>query len=536
MYARRPLVPSWAELTSQENDNLFIIPKLIWAALARLDRWNAVREMWVVLGAMMVAAGLLAFLWHRTVSRGRLPQLLPLALASLVFFTPAQHENLLWGIQLIVFIPLIALLAICASVRSAWAMPVVFIVSAVSCVVATFSWSSGLLLWPLSVPLILVHRPEARRAWVSWSLWGACALVAIALFLMSLHPEAAADPGVTHGQVPDISTISGQWLPAAEGLLAFLGSSLSYTHHRWIQIDKFDMAIMTGSAVLVGMLLSSVAVLGSRRSDRLQVLVLWSCVAAYGLGSGVLAVLGRFAFGPQYMLSSRYIAFSGPVIIATMALVTVALGELFEPSGRLPKASALVGAVLAVVVTVIALRNALDGEAAMRELHRVRLQGKAALQFLDLASDEQLTLLDFTGPRLIRLRAPELYASGAFVDVRSRTRYHEYDARTPGAAGCIESGLPQAAGRTLTGWAYLLRSRRPADGILISPRSGPTPAPVALATPTVERPEIAKSLGTTNALHTGWHVTAPDLPGGTAVWAFDAERNEAFELTEACRP
>jgi hypothetical protein len=536
MYARRPLVPSWAELTRQENDNIFIIPKLIWAAMSRIDYWNAIREMWLVLAAMAVAGGLLAFLWHRTVSRGSLAKVLPLALASLVLFTPAQPENLLWGIQLIVFIPLVALLLIAATVRTTWTTPVVLGVTALICLVAMCSWSSGLLLWPLCVPLVISARPEAMREWKGWAAWGTCAALSVTWYLRSLHPEPAADPGVTHGQVPRIGDLGGQWQAAAKGFLAFVGSSLSYTHHRWVTIDRFDMAIAVGAAVLLALFVSAAALLATRRTDRLQVLVLWGAVAAYGLGSGALAVMGRFAFGPQYMLSTRYIAFSGPAVIATMALITVALGDLSDRGKRGRAAAAIAGVGLAATVAVLGLRAAKDGETAMWDLHRVRLQGRAALQFREVASDEQLTVLDFTGPRLIRLRAPLLYGSGALVDVRSTIHVHE-DSQPgdAGAAGCVEHTALQPDGRmVLSGWAYLPVRHRPADGILITRRGGNVRTPVALATPTIERPDVSQRLNEDEALHTGWAVTAPGPVEDAVAWAYDAERNEAFPLPRSC--
>lgn len=536
MFAGNTWVPSWNELTRQANDSIVMFPKLLWVSMGRAWHWNLIREMWVTLGALVLSGALIGYAWHRTIGRGALATTLPLALVSLILFTPAQHDNLLWGIQLVVYVPLLALTALLALVLSPLRLRTVLALSAVIGTCAILSYANGLLVWPLSLPLLLwFRRGSHRREWPAWLAWLGCAGGSIWLYFDALTTVNADDPGLVHGQVPGIGQLHGAWLAALKAYLSYIGSSLSYADSQFSIADKFQRSILSGAALLViGIVAATALLLWRRRSDVFDALVLWGTFAAYGLASGVLIVLGRFSYGPEYMLSSRYVSFSMPIVIAVVAIVTLALSEAAVGRGARARVAVAAGLVLAVGVGVLAVRGGQDAAVVIRDVYRLRLHAKSALQFFDLASDEQLVALNWSGAGIVRRRAPMLYRVGVLPDRRSRTVFHAQDEGRLHASGCIEAVEDLGGGPArVSGWAFLTDRNRPADAVLITSQADDRHTPIALATPSIVRSEIVRVLGTDDGLWTGWAVVSPPADGFRA-WAFDAERNAAFPLSGPC--
>lgn len=529
-------VPSVSELLRQGNDSLLVFPKLLWVGMGRLSHWNTTREMWVTLALMLAVGWLLLFNWWKTIAKSPGPAALPLIPASVVFFSYAQHENFLWGIQLVAYVALAALLATLTLARARMSFRLTLAWSAVIGVVAMFSFSNGLLVMPLTVPALLwFGRGRHRGAWLAWAGWLAVLGGSAWFYMQHLHPEVVELTGQVHGVLPAVSLrhAPGQTVSA---YLGFIGSSLSWGGPALAPGGKFERAVVGGLLVLVALVGAVAWLLVRRRSAGTgDALAVWGTLAAYGIASGVLIVLGRLNNGPEYMLSSRYVAFSAPVIIAMLALSTLAVQDAWQacrPPGRPVLATAASLGLSA--VTLLAVLGSVDAIDRIRDEYRARLGGKAALQFLELARDADLGLLNWSGGALVRERAPMLFQVGALVEQRHHTAYRQEDPQF--AIGCIDPVTPLGESRVqLSGWGYLPARGRPVDAVIVTRRLRAAGVAVAIAVPHRSRRD-AQAAVPDDATDIAWETDAPLTPDGTRVWALDVERNEAFELTRACRP
>ena len=151
----------------------------------------------------------------------------------------------------------------------------------------------------------------------------------------------------------------------------------------------------------------------------------------------------------------------------------------------------------------------------------------------DLADDGDLGALNWSGGALVRARASMLFRVGALVDRRHQTRYRPEDRRA--AVGCIDPVTPSTEFRDhLSGWAYLPDRRRPADAVIVTRRLRDARVPIALAIPHGSRRD-AQAAVPDDATDIAWATDAPRTPDGIRAWAYDAERNDAYELTPTCR-
>ncbi|MEO5721047.1 MAG: hypothetical protein ABIR71_06215, partial [Chthoniobacterales bacterium] len=105
---------SFQELFAQHNESRKLFPRLLYLGLAQLGGWDVRKEM--ALTFLIVCA--IAFLFYRllrqTPGATALPALFAWVAATFLCFSPVQLENFLWGVQLEVFFPGLAVLALAA--------------------------------------------------------------------------------------------------------------------------------------------------------------------------------------------------------------------------------------------------------------------------------------------------------------------------------------------------------------------------------------------------------------------------------------
>ena len=158
---------AFQDLWRQQNDSRKLFPRLIFLAVDLVARGDVRYE--------MLATFLLAVLvmWNvyrlglRTVPPGP-ARALATVLASVLIFSPIQWQNWLWGIQLIVFMPIACLttaVLLCYSDCSAWAK---LWISGALATIATYSYANGMIGW---APLLFLRSEERRVGKECRSRW-----------------------------------------------------------------------------------------------------------------------------------------------------------------------------------------------------------------------------------------------------------------------------------------------------------------------------------------------------------------------------
>jgi hypothetical protein len=511
-------------LFGQANESRPAVPRLFFIALSRLGRWNVKREMYATQALLIVTSLGLALLSRRLGARWT-ESIAVLVFANMALFSAAQYSNFLWGIQFIVYVPFACLVWLAFVASGPSADSATFLAAAALCAVATFSFANGMILWPAAAVVLVASRGATRRNAVAWLGWAAAGLGSLAFYVRGYqHP--AGHPG--------FSAAVHAPLDAILGFLAFLGSSLT-VDGRFV-VRPFPLAVLAGvviCAVLLGIL--ALTMREWRRPSFVRPAAVWLGLAAYGLASAAITVAGRLGFGREYVLSSRYVAFSATTIGATAFLVGTAWRHLRDEGrreGALFVSHAAVA--LAAAFTVLWGMNSWQCSAHLNEWRRTRLQARALLPFADIAdANDVRTVLTPPVPAELHALWSRLVALGVLENLRPR--YVAPDApRATSAYGEVER-LDRLDGREYeaAGWSYLPVAMRAGDAVLVTTGSRNGRWPLAACVPRLVRSDVFARTGAPQAIISGWsvrfHVLAPDQE--VELWTLDGATDRAYPIS-----
>jgi hypothetical protein len=376
---------SLPELTVQHNEHRILFPRLIMLALARLTRWDVRAEMWAG-WSMLVLTGLVLFLELR---RARLAPAFTTWAAvpgAWLLFTLRQWENFLWGWQLQIF------LAAFSAAVALWALlrptPARLAAGVVAAGVCSYSFASGLAVWPAGL-LVLLLAPSSgrRRRLVLAGAWLAATCAVLSLYLHGF---------VRPGHHPNPWGVLRHPLDALGFLGAALGACL--VHSPPVLALIVGCGLLLGGVVLVSQLAARPGALARAR---------------FGLGlvtfAGVVAVLitvGRLGLDPHGWL--------GPAMASRYATLTV-LGvyglyrSALEVEARLPRQLLSGGLVLLIAASSVAELGT-EFRAGAREARR-RRELRAVMLAMPAATDAQLEGL-YPRADVVRERVPVLQLLG----------------------------------------------------------------------------------------------------------------------------
>jgi hypothetical protein len=314
---------SFSELIAQHNEHRLLFPRIIMLGLAWLTGYNTVAEMYFN-AALLVAMGAALFYAHVRAFGASNRSLLAFLPLPWIIFTFRQTSNLAWGWQI-----QITLCALCAVISlllldGARQLGARFAGAAAAAFVATFSFGSGIALWPAGLLALLWQgRREGRTSWRVVIGWIVVAALSLALYAWNYHSNPDHPDPKTFLKIP------------VDSLLFMFGALGAVTS------DAFHTAAAFGALFLgaLGLLLFE---LRRRRLEpgptTLSVgLILFAGAAAF------LVLIGRVGLGQEYCLQSRYTTLT---LLGFAGLHRVVLA-LHEPARR----GLLMGVIAAAAVT-----------------------------------------------------------------------------------------------------------------------------------------------------------------------------------------
>ncbi|MEM1172355.1 MAG: hypothetical protein AAGJ08_25575, partial [Cyanobacteria bacterium P01_H01_bin.35] len=100
---------SWQDLIAQHNESRKLFPRLIFLGLAYLTNWDVRYEMLAIFFSACLVSLNIYRLNRLTVKFNIFPSLLIAFLANILIFSAIQYDNWFWGIQLVVFMPIVCI-------------------------------------------------------------------------------------------------------------------------------------------------------------------------------------------------------------------------------------------------------------------------------------------------------------------------------------------------------------------------------------------------------------------------------------------
>jgi hypothetical protein len=524
---------SLADLVAQQNESRLVFPRLLFLGVAYLTGYDVRYEMWGSFGLACLVVYNVYRLGRLTLDGPRARHVLPLLCASALILSLAQWENWFWGIQLIVYVPIACVTSSIVLAYASLSVTTKFAVSALLATLSTFSYANGMVCWVIVLPVLVLQTWEdlKTRPWLV-GCWVLVFAVNVGLYFWHYAPPP---------QHPSFS--EALTTPRASGyFLALLGAPLS----GGMKLNSLYQAIGVGSVLVVLFGLVGGYVWRHRHAPLVLYRTMgWLALGGYTLLSAGVATLGRFGLGMETALSSRYAAFTFPLLVSLVYLVPIGLD--LRAQTRLPPAEPWLrrgATVLSLALILLHLATTRRAFVTAESNWRNRLQGKGALQFVSLLPHESLTRTMYPHVGALQRYAVDLDRHGLLAPgLRQSLRLGDDELRQPAGGGaCGEFEFLEHAGAEtyLTrGWAILPQRRRSADAVVLAYAASPGSFNIFdLVGERTRRADLARALRQRAYRHAGWeHILT--LPQGSgrpltlAAWAVDADTGQLCRLRNA---
>ncbi|HEY2125411.1 MAG TPA: hypothetical protein VGG94_08115 [Chthoniobacterales bacterium] len=529
-WAMIPLFAKWhdhqmtlADLFRQHNEHRIFFPKLIYLAFAQLTHWNLRGEMFFSVFLCGLTSASLYGLLRRTVGGTTRRRLTLWAISNVLIFSPAQAENWLWGFQLQMFMPTVCLVAALLVLQTPALNIARFLGVTVLALIATFSFGNGLLIWPV-LGLALFLSGVNKRWIIAWA--GLCVLT-VALYFTGYethplpgHPSFPARYYVIYflrfnGNALNLFPVPGQLTLAA--------------------------AIGAGAVLLLGAM--TLHFLREQR-QALRAAAPWIALAAYAVGSSLIAAHSRIHEGIAQALSSRYSSISINLYIALLVLFAIA-ADFARPRGARFHFSRIAGSCVSPFMAMLLVWSLASFPAVyvrIRNLSELCTHGVAYLHFARVIQPS----VNLRHHLHIHAEFPELMQNLAVLDrlelitppfchSNLLTDSADQPDRQTGEFGRCDPAVRRSATTVeLSGRAFVPALEEPAPCILLAYEAGGQWFSFAILEVGEKRPDAAADFGEAYQ-YSGWRtiVDTSELPKKArqiSAWSVDPTTGNVFKL------
>jgi hypothetical protein len=527
-----------ADWFAQHNESRPLFPRLIFTILAYLTGWDLRYQMLLSFLVACLIAFNIFYISHKTVKASPVKLLFLNSLANLLIFSPVT-DNWLWGIQAIVFIPMACITTYAAIYYSNLKDTVKLLTGMALATVSTFSYSSGIAMWVVTIPfLFLSHgysRPSRKRKKWFVGVWLAGFLANASLYFYNYHKP---------GYHPNFLEAAIEPFKALGFFFAFLGSPLGFSN---IIISRLILSQVIGFILVLLFVLVCVYLFKFRQNHSLFTRMTPGLViASYTLLSGLMATAGRVGSGVETALALRYITFSVYLGVALIYLIAIVFQDIKARNLRFPRRRFLVKPIpysLTLAFLYFSLSSFAVGAESMTIQKQQRLYGKSCVLLINVFPDIACIQtkiypldFDFTQDRTKLLSdlgflKPKLVDSSIF---QISEKQQENPINSHGVLDQFISLNPDTY--QATGWAIIPEQQKPANAVILTYKpSDDSVTPFAIVEVNRLRPDVALAFDQPNYRQSGWQVNFPadQIPAQAtqmSAWSFDAETGKAYMI------
>jgi hypothetical protein len=231
---------------------------------------------------------------------------------AFMLFTLSQWESILFGLDICGYLPIFCFISAIYLLNKTDDANHYFLLALALGIVSSFSYLSGLLVWPLGLLFLAISKAKNRlKLGGCWSLAG---ILAISAYSYGFQFSPAHPPvmySIYHG------------VDAIKYFLVNL--SVFLTHN-------VDEGLVLGAILLIMLVVTFVLVV---KNSLVKEYSMWITFILFSVGCSVMLVIGRSGFGVDQALSSRYVMFTIYAIIGLYAiLVSIINKKTFDPKER----------------------------------------------------------------------------------------------------------------------------------------------------------------------------------------------------------
>lgn len=503
---------TFGDLWAPHNEGRLVLPKIFFLILGSLTHWNLLYEV----AATFLLVCLIAYAIYRlerpAFSERPAAGSIIFFISSLLLFSPAQSGAWLWGLEIILYVPLLCIVSALLILRSNLGETTKMVWCMVLATIATYSFSNGFLLWLVLFPAVfpvadwhgLKKKPRNALCWLLASLGN------VAAYFHNL--------GLSQSNESPWAFLRNPW-PVLNYFFVFLGAPL---------VDRQSSRHLQSAAaigVVITILFLGICFWLFRQRKNQSLIRLswpWLTIGAYGVLSALLAAAGRSNLGIEQGLSSRYGIFGISLMIALVHLIPVLVfshsAENVPARRRLPRPGFLLSALAATVILLHAL--AFPSNVLTMATARLYFQlGTASLQFLDvLPPQPAMTEYSFSDYAKFKKNADALNELNVRNDdILKTTRLADFELNPQPDCGSIESAQKSGNKIYLLGWALSPDHKTPADCVLFTYEGpGIKPTILGLMDHRFDRTDLVEEFHSRKYFGSGWNKTIDerDLPHG----------------------
>lgn len=323
---------AFSDLWAQHNGHRLLFPQLIMLGLARLTAWNILYELSVNIA---LALGVFAVLVHqiRTTERslGVVGLHWAIPASSLIVFSISQYQNWLWGYQIAMPLTLLAVvggIVLLSGPAFRWRR---FAAAALLGIVATYSFASGVLFWPIGLGILLVVTRGRKERKASIATWLLVSLLTLGFYLWH-YQRPASDSA--------LSLMFDMPLTYVSYVLKYLGSICAQYYRSPLpgQQADGDLALVSGLLAMFALGWAGGMLMWPKIAG-FRVLLPYLAMTVYSLGTAMMTGVGRVGMGGDEALECRYCTMVVPlwVSLVVFLLLLVLDGNPSADASSLPK-------------------------------------------------------------------------------------------------------------------------------------------------------------------------------------------------------
>jgi hypothetical protein len=282
-------------LWSPINEHRMVFPRLIWAAMALLTNWSTRANLYLDLGVAFCGwLMVVRMMWLQSSKQALHLFYACVAVNTAMYFSIVQYQNSLHQIQLAKFlVQLLAIVAVFSATTAEEGAKHRFWVAVSACVVATFSFGHGVLLWIALLQVIFLASERLYGRVLTVGVWLVLFALSGLLYATSLNREAG---------LPDLGHALQHPTVAALFFLGLLGNP--FTIAMPPDLYRAEVAAILG-AVLLGVFL--LLLLTAWRSNSYRLVAPWIALGTFSVLVAGLTAIARSGWGfSPAVLISRY--------------------------------------------------------------------------------------------------------------------------------------------------------------------------------------------------------------------------------------
>ncbi len=283
----------------QHNEHRLLIPTFVLVYLAYLTHWNLIIESLVSLFVAIVSFGFLFNIINLDKKVRIRSSATLLLLISLIWFSPVQLENWLWGWQLEWFLNIFGVILVAYGLFKSKGNELSItdlLLILLGGIIAQFSLGNGTLVWPIVAVILCYKRVKIEKILIT-AITGI-----VTTFLYYYHYS-------NQGESLKTSLLKNP-VHFAEYFFGYLGRSLSFYHKPSMLIGLF--LVVTYISINIYLLVKN----KKEFSKNLP----WVFLGAYAICTAFITGIARLNFGTSESLASRYTTISMLLVISVIML------------------------------------------------------------------------------------------------------------------------------------------------------------------------------------------------------------------------